>query len=347
MTARLPSFILGGVNSLQEALLRRFFIETTKAVVLIDAEGKIGLWSAGAASLFSKGAVEMDGRPAAELFHAPAEAEALLKSAARAGVLTGAPALLRIKEGSVRALLGAEALGKPGGMLLTFSPASEGAAAPSPAALKALGRQAALGRMTAAFAHDIRTPLHVIASTAETLPGESGELILRSARCAADRAEALMSFARLGALTLRPGSVEAVFKRSLSLLEKECAKRSIRVKKEFGDCAQIRLDPHHLQGVFHNLILNAMEALPQGGTLTAAAGGGKQPWAAVADTGEGIPPELLKRLETPFVTTKAGGTGLCLYLSREILADHGATLSLTSRPGRGTEARIRFPRADQ
>ncbi len=247
----------------------------------------------------------------------------------------------------LKALLSAEALGKSSGLLLRLAPASEAAAAPSPAALKTLGRQAALGRMTASFAHDIRTPLHVIASTAEGLPGESGELILRCARSAAERAEALMSFARLGALTLRPGSVEAVFKRALSLLEKECSKRAIRVKKEFGENAQVRLDPHHLQGVFHNLILNAMEAMPAGGTLSASLGGGRQPWAAVGDTGEGIAPELLKRLDSPFVTTKAGGTGLGLFLSRQILSDHGATLSLTSRPGRGTEAKIRFPRSDQ
>lgn len=335
------------MSSLHEALVRRFFIETAEAVAAVDGDRTLRLWSSGAAALFSRSAQAAEGRPASELFQAPAEGETLLKAAARAGALAGTPVLLTRKEGGFRALLSAECLGKNGGLLLRFTPAAEGADAPSPAALKALGRQAALGRMAASFAHDLRTPLHVIASTAETLTGEEAELILRNARAAADRAEALMSFARLGTLSLRPGSAEAVLKRALGLLEKECGKRSIRVKREFGVCAQVRLDPHHLQGVFHNLIVNAMDAMPQGGILTASTGGGRQPWAEVGDTGEGISPDLLKRLESPFVTTKAGGTGLGLFLARQILADHGATLSLSSRPGRGTEARIRFPRADQ
>lgn len=343
LTDHLPSSILVPLGPLEEALVRRCFSESADAVAVLDGEGLVRLWSAGAAVLFGRPVEGALGKPGSELFHVEAEGSSLLRAARMTGSLAGVPVLLRGRAGCLRANLEAERLTAPEGWLLRFHPASEGPAVPPPRALRFLARQAALGRMAAAFAHDVRTPIHVIGSTAESVAGEAGTLILRNARSAAARVEALMAFARLGALNLRPGSIDAVLKRALSLLDKECAKRSIRVKKELSEPSLVPLDPHHLQGVFHNLILNAMEAMPSGGTLTASSGGGRSPWASIQDTGHGIEPEFLGRiLEAPFLTTKPSGTGLGLFLSRQILADHGARLTLRSKPGKGTEAKVHF-----
>jgi two-component system NtrC family sensor kinase len=105
-------------------------------------------------------------------------------------------------------------------------------------------------------------------------------------------------------------------------------------------------DAEQLKQVFLNLLLNALQAMPRGGSLrirTEVKGGRLR--VRIADTGVGIPPELLPRIFDPFVTTKPKGTGLGLAVVREILARHGATVKIMSAVGQGTEARCDFPLA--
>lgn len=105
-------------------------------------------------------------------------------------------------------------------------------------------------------------------------------------------------------------------------------------------------DAEQLKQVFLNLLLNALQAMPRGGTLTirTEVRGGRLR-VRLADTGVGIPAELLPRIFDPFVTTKPRGTGLGLAVVREILARHGATVKIMSAVGQGTEARCDFPLA--
>lgn len=105
-------------------------------------------------------------------------------------------------------------------------------------------------------------------------------------------------------------------------------------------------DPEQLKQVFLNLLLNALQAMPRGGTLmirTEVKGGRLR--VTIADTGVGIAPELLPRIFDPFVTTKPRGTGLGLAVVAEILTRHGATIKIASAVGQGTEARCDFPLA--
>jgi signal transduction histidine kinase len=125
-------------------------------------------------------------------------------------------------------------------------------------------------------------------------------------------------------------------------------------------------DPIQLGQVLWNLVLNASEAMPEGGTLaiSAASLGGQAPqepssdrrnegeekpqWAeiVVADEGVGIPPEDRERVFDPFFTTKRRGSGLGLAIVHRIVAEHGGSVRLESGVGSGTAIRLRFPRAE-
>jgi two-component system nitrogen regulation sensor histidine kinase NtrY len=105
-------------------------------------------------------------------------------------------------------------------------------------------------------------------------------------------------------------------------------------------------DPELLHRALSNLVLNAMDAMPQGGTLTLAAEPhGEKIEMKVSDTGEGLTPEECERLFTPYYTSKQHGTGLGLAIVQSVVADHGGTIAVESRPGSGATFMITLPKA--
>jgi signal transduction histidine kinase len=107
-------------------------------------------------------------------------------------------------------------------------------------------------------------------------------------------------------------------------------------------------DPELLHRALSNLVLNAMDAMPLGGTLTLSARpNGETVEIRVADTGEGITPEECERLFTPYYTTKEHGTGLGLAIVQSVIADHHGTIAVESRPGAGVTFVINMPRAQE
>jgi signal transduction histidine kinase len=104
-------------------------------------------------------------------------------------------------------------------------------------------------------------------------------------------------------------------------------------------------DPELLHRALSNLVLNAMDAMPDGGALTLSAQPkGETVELRVADTGQGMTPEECERLFTPYYTTKERGTGLGLAIVQSVVADHGGAISVESRPGGGTVFLITLPR---
>jgi signal transduction histidine kinase len=108
----------------------------------------------------------------------------------------------------------------------------------------------------------------------------------------------------------------------------------------------LMVDPELLHRALSNLVLNAMDAVPNGGTLTLSA----QPSAdkieiRVADTGEGLTPEECERLFTPYYTTKQHGTGLGLAIVQSVVADHNGTIAIESHAGSGATFIITLPKA--
>jgi signal transduction histidine kinase len=102
-----------------------------------------------------------------------------------------------------------------------------------------------------------------------------------------------------------------------------------------------------LHRALSNLVLNAKDALPDGGTVTISARShGEQVEIRVADTGQGLTPEECERLFTPYYTTKLHGTGLGLAIVQSVVADHAGTIAVESREGHGATFVITLPKAE-
>jgi signal transduction histidine kinase len=111
-----------------------------------------------------------------------------------------------------------------------------------------------------------------------------------------------------------------------------------------GNLPEIAADPELLHRALSNLILNAMDAMPQGGTLTLRTGAEEEKVSIeISDTGAGLTPEECERLFTPYYTTKTHGTGLGLAVVQSVISDHGGKISVHSQAGQGTTFRIELP----
>jgi len=109
------------------------------------------------------------------------------------------------------------------------------------------------------------------------------------------------------------------------------------------DDVEVQLDEGLMRQAFSNLFQNAVEAMPDGGTLTIEARGGKNLTVAIADTGTGIPQDTIKKIFLPFFTTKDKGVGLGLALVHKIVLSHGGRLEVESAEGKGTEFTVIIP----
>jgi len=118
-------------------------------------------------------------------------------------------------------------------------------------------------------------------------------------------------------------------------------------KKIANEAMPLMADPELLHRALSNLVLNAMDAMPNGGTLTISAEPvGETVEIRVADTGEGLTPEECDRLFTPYYTTKQHGTGLGLAIVQSVVADHAGTIAVESGTGKGATFVITLPRAE-
>jgi signal transduction histidine kinase len=212
---------------------------------------------------------------------------------------------------------------------------------------------AAMGRLTASLAHEIKNPLAIIRGSAKRL-GKLEPEAERMAESVVEEVDRLgrtvtryLQFARSEAQEEGRGDLTTALNATLDLLEGEFRARRCTLERTGLDVpAPVRLEPESLKQVGLNLVLNALEALPEGGlvrvTLELAPGDAV---VRVEDDGPGIPPEVLRRVGEPFFTTRAQGTGLGLFLSRRLAERAGGTLRVESRPGRGTTVTIRLPLA--
>jgi PAS domain S-box-containing protein len=219
---------------------------------------------------------------------------------------------------------------------------------------------AALGRIAAGIAHEIRNPLASIYTTVQNLernPGraEDRKAELRNIRREIDRVERLireiLNLVRPVPLRIETFNLHDLLATTLALLRKEMASKRIVGKTLFGaEHPVVRADPNRLRQVFLNLIINAMESMNGDGTVTVRTGSLKRrsrsrDWIFVdiADTGAGIPAEHLGRIFDPFFTTKNAGTGLGLTVTHKIVEDHRGRIEVESREGTGTTFRVLLP----
>jgi signal transduction histidine kinase len=206
-------------------------------------------------------------------------------------------------------------------------------------------RLAAIGQLGGGVAHELRNPLNVIKTSIYYLlnarnptPEKRDEHLRRVERhvvLADGVITALSNFARMRVPDLKPVPVRQVAEEAIKLNPPPAA---VAVAHDWpDDLPPVLADPDQLRIVFANLVRNAREAMPQGGTVALA---GRRVdghvEVTVADTGVGIPPEHLARVMEPLYTNKARGLGLGLALARAILEKNKGSLRAASVPGRGT-----------
>jgi signal transduction histidine kinase len=210
---------------------------------------------------------------------------------------------------------------------------------------------AAMGRLTATLAHEIRNPLAIIRGSAKRMARLEPEA-QRMADSVIEEVDRLgrtvsryLQFARGEQEPTGSGDLAAALSATLDLLEGEILARRCLLERD-GDLAapaRVSLDVESLKQVCLNLLLNALEASPEGGRVRVALERhGARATLSVRDDGPGMPAEVLRRLGEPFFTTKAQGTGLGLFLSKRLVEDAGGTLAVTSSPGQGTHVSASF-----
>src|SRR5215468_8803589 len=225
--------------------------------------------------------------------------------------------------------------------------------------MQSTDRMTLVGQLASGLAHEIGTPLNIIAGNAELLGMELRDHNLGTAEVDAiiqhaDRItrliQQLLTFARAQEQSMTTLAVQEPLANALSLLETRFKRQDIAISLEVSsELPLICGRAEQLEQVFLNVLVNAWHAMPEGGALTIAAAvtPNQRVRLCFSDTGVGMSPEVLARAFEPFYSTKGErGTGLGLAICQQILDSHQGTLQLASTPGKGTTVIVELPQAD-
>jgi two-component system NtrC family sensor kinase len=216
---------------------------------------------------------------------------------------------------------------------------------------------ASIGRLAAGVAHEINNPLTSVLTFSSLLlkKAEDGqkdklEIIVKETTRCREIVRNLLNFARQGEPKKQECSINQVVESALSLAKNQLkvTENSITVKKELGELPLLRLDPNQMLEVFINIIINAVDAMAEGGELGIKTGlteDAKAIEIKISDTGYGIAKENLEKVFDPFFTTKevGKGTGLGLAVTYGIIDGHNGSIDVESEVGKGTMFLIRLP----
>lgn len=219
-------------------------------------------------------------------------------------------------------------------------------------------RLAAVGQLAAGVAHEVRNPLTAIRSTmqylAGSMEGERQELVdglIEEVDRIDHIIDGLLGLSRSEDLRHQNVDLAEVLAQTLRLVDIRARKQGVRIEPHLTSPLRATVDPNRLKQVFLNLLLNALQAMPEGGEIrvrcgqTARIDSPGEDWALVVveDNGPGIAEEDRPKVLDPFFTTKKEGTGLGLSICQNMIEQHGGTLRLDSEPGRGTRLSILLP----
>jgi len=216
---------------------------------------------------------------------------------------------------------------------------------------------AAVGKLAAGVAHEIRNPLTSMRGYTEFLQMDETnterleyfDIILDEIDRVNNIVEDFMMLAKPQSASAERRDVIAILKNVFSLFELEAQKRNIMLGFEFDqEPIWIDCDENKLKQVFINFTKNGMEAMPEGGELTVFAKLRQQDvYITVQDTGVGIPPDKIKRIGEPFYTTKSNGNGLGLMVSLQIIEGHNGKVHIESEVNKGTKFIVQLPVKDE
>jgi signal transduction histidine kinase len=216
---------------------------------------------------------------------------------------------------------------------------------------------AATGRLAATIAHEVNNPMEAIKNAIYLLAGSMPESaapvynILKSETERVARIVRQMLGLYRNTEQVKPVNVNIIIEDTLLLLNRQLQRANVEVKTDLGVLPDAVIAADQIRQVLSNLVINARDAMPNGGKLIIRSRHLASPddlhgWVRIllADTGTGIPPEMIRSIFEPFVTTKGEkGTGLGLWIVRGIIHNHGGKLSLRSKPGKGTVFKIDLP----
>ncbi|MDP2831217.1 MAG: ATP-binding protein, partial [Candidatus Omnitrophota bacterium] len=238
----------------------------------------------------------------------------------------------------------------------------------------------AIGQLASGVAHEVKNPLGIIMQSVEYLEGkllpseknapEALRIIKDNIKRADNIIRVLLDFSRVSKLEKKPEDINSILENSLVLIQHRTVLENIKITRELGKgLPDILVDKSKLEQVFINIFLNALEVMPEGGSLLLrtyqaklsklkkGVGAREEDYfrlgenvlmVEIEDTGAGISPENLKKIFDPFFTTKDSGkgTGLGLSVTRNILIMHKGLIEIESQPGRGTKVIITLKISD-
>jgi two-component system, NtrC family, sensor histidine kinase HydH len=220
--------------------------------------------------------------------------------------------------------------------------------------LRRADRLSALGELSASMAHEIRNPLGSIKGAVEILKDDYSvddvryefiQILLKETDRLNRIVQEFLEFAKSKQPDFQLADPNEALESVLTLTSQEARKAGITIRKQLDMAIGKRsLDAGMLKQVFLNLVLNAIQAMPEGGELTVESGiRNEMIEVMIRDTGSGISEENRKKLFSPFFTTRKQGTGLGLAITYRIIEKHRGTIDVVSEPGQGATFTVKIP----
>ena len=361
-----------------EALVRALMDDAETGVLVFDPRSRVVETNGAAERLLGLSAAQLRRAEPASLLRTVVAGDDLLRDAWRRSRTEREVVLHTPRAGEVPALVRTYRTGKPAWLLVCVHDLTQMRRMQHE--LRRHERLATLGQLAAGVAHEIRNPLAGIGTSAQVLlkrfePRDDRarfvQVILDEVARLDRIVTSLLQYARPRTPELRQATLLDCVDRVVGLAADAIQQARVKVEVEVAPrLPAIYIDPDLVTQVLLNVTLNAVQAMPDGGTLRyevrrvrrrrpprgpgrraedrARDREGGSGWIAyeqvrVIDTGVGIPRGVLAKLFDPFFTTKATGTGLGLSISQTIMQEHGGSIAVDSREGRGTTVLLNFP----
>lgn len=209
-----------------------------------------------------------------------------------------------------------------------------------------------IGQMATAIGHEIRNPLAALRGFTQLQQENHPEnneyypIMIQEIDRLNLIVNDLMILGKPKSVEFKRSNLKEILAYVLSVTEQQATTQGVLIESTFKDSfTQIDCEENQIKQVFMNLLKNAIESMPEGGTvkLASQAINSKQILITITDEGNGIPEEELFKLGEPFYTTKKDGTGLGLMVSHQIIKDHNGTILFESNQGKGTSVKIVLP----
>ena len=220
---------------------------------------------------------------------------------------------------------------------------------------------ATVGTFVAGIAHEIKNPLAIIIQGVEYLKDSTGsddlavdvvDRVMKSALRADSIVKGLLSFTRQTPIQTEKREIIPIIEETISFIEHQLKSKLIKIVRQYSPAMpMVNIDSNQIKQVFVNVLLNSLEAMEDGGTITITAEDKKDDFnqrylrIIFADTGCGISEDIIEKVFDPFFTTKDnwGNTGLGLSITKGIIAKHHGTIRIKSEVEKGTQVIIRLP----